>query len=262
MPIRLPSGLRRLHDAEFKQVAYEVMQTVFAVHREMGCLFEESVYQQAISQRVRCCEREVPLGVVFESFRKTYYLDLLVSHGAVFEFKAAETLVDRHRAQLLNYLFLAELPHGKLVNFRGEQVEHEFVNATLCHKDRIAFRVEANDYTEVRSDGFNLQECLMAVLRDWGTCLDTVLYEEALIHFLGGYQQVVKPVEIRVGEVAVGCQKMNLLSPETSVCITTLNDGQSQYGAHLRRFLKHTSLKVMQWVNIGRKVVTFKTIRA
>lgn len=146
MPICLPAGLRRLSDPEFKQVAYEVMQLVFAVHHELGWLFDESVYQAALAQRIRDSEREVPIEVSFETFRKLYYLDLVVAHGAVFEFKAAETIVDRHRAQLLNYLMLAELPHGKLVNFRGETVQHEFVNATLGRIERVAFGVEAAEY--------------------------------------------------------------------------------------------------------------------
>ncbi len=260
MPIHLPPGLRRLSDPEFTQVAYEVMQTIFAVHNEMGSLFDESVYQRAVVQRLQGSESEVRIEVCFETFRKIYYLDLLVSHGAVFELKAAQAVVARHRAQLLNYLLLAELPHGKLVNFRGEVVEHEFVNATLSHQDRLAFRVDATQYQAAHSGECKLKELLVAILHDWGTCLDTALYQEALIHFMGGPQQAVRPVEIFVGGEKIGQQKLNLLSPETSVCISTLNDGNSRYEEQLRRFLQHTPLKAIQWVNIGRKLVTFKTI--
>ena len=262
MPIHLPQGLRRMDDDEFKQVAYEVMQVVFGVHNEMGCLFDERIYQHAIMQRIGGSRIEVPLEASFESFSKKYYLDLLAGDGAIFELKAAASFVDRHRAQLLNYLLMAELPHGKLVNFRGDVVEHEFVNATLTYKDRIAFQVDDKNYVEIESNGRRIKDLLVAILRDWGTCLDIALYQEALIHFLGGQEQVMQPVGISVRGVRVGQQSLGLISPAASVCISALNDGQDRYETQLRRFLKHTTLNAVQWVNIARRLVTFKTIRA
>jgi GxxExxY protein len=261
MPIHLPQGSRCLGEDEFRQVAYEVMQVVFAVHNEMGCLFDEAVYKRALAPRIRGARSEVPIEVCFQSFRKKYYLDLLVVDGAVFEFKAAECFVDRHRAQLLNYLLMAELPHGKLVNLRGDLVEHEFVNATLTHQQRIAFQVDDEDYQEIPANGCSVRDLLVAILRDWGTCLDLALYEEALIHFLGGQQQVVRLVEVCFGGMRVGHQRLNLITPEASVCISALSAGQCHYEKQLRRFLTHTALNAIQWMNIGRKLVTFKTIR-
>ncbi len=247
-------------DDEFKRVAYEVMQVVFTVHNEMGCLFDEVIYKQAIAQRIRGSQLEAPLEASYLSFSKKYYLDLLVADGAIFEFKAADCFVDRHRAQLLNYSLMAGLSHGKLVNFGGDLVEHEFVNATLTHQERTAFQVDEASYVGIQSGGCNLMDIIVSILRDWGTCLDIALYEEAVIHFLGGPEQVTRAVEVRNGGAKVGYQRLNLLSPEASVCISALNDGQGYYEHQLRRFLPHTTLKAIQWVNIGRKLVTFKTI--
>jgi GxxExxY protein len=262
MPIHLPQGLRLLGETEFKQVAYEVMQVVFAVHNEMGRLFDETIYQHAVAERVRGSRLEVPLEARFKGFCKKYYLDLLVADGAVFELKVAEAFVDRHRAQLLNYLLMAELRHGKLVNLGGDLVAHEFVNATLTHEDRVAFQVDDKDYQEIQGNSGSLRDVLVAILRDWGTCLDLELYEEAIVHFLGGPQQVVKPVDVYLGGARLGQQRLNLISPGTSVCISALNDGQSRYGDQLRRFLGYTGLKAIQWVNVGRKLVSFRTIRS
>jgi GxxExxY protein len=261
MPIHLPLGLRRLGDGEFRQVAYGVVQIAFAVHNEMGGLFDELLYRQATAQRIPRAETQVTLGVSFESFRKNYYLDLLVAHGAVFELKAAERISDRHRAQLLNYLLLAELPHGKLVNFGDDSVEHEFVNAPLSRHDRISFQVNAKDYVKMQDCSIDLKELLVTILRDWGTCLDVALYNEAVAHFLGGQQQVDCPIDICMNGKIIGQQKMNLITPETSIYITTLNEDLIRYEGQLRRFLKHTVLKAIQWVNIGRKLVTLHTIK-
>jgi len=106
MPVHPPSGLRQLGEHQFRQLAYEVMHIIFQVHNEMGCLFDEVIYQNAIAARFPGVRIEVPLEIFFDTFRKTYYLDLLLRDGGGFELKAAETVHNRHRAQLLNYLLI------------------------------------------------------------------------------------------------------------------------------------------------------------
>jgi len=149
-----------------------------------------------------------------------------------------------------------------LVNFKGDEVEHEFVNATLSREVRASFNVKDTDYIELPGNGLSLKELFVPLLRDWGTCLDLELYEEALIHFLGGQQHVIRPVEILVDGKRVGQQPLKLLSPDVSFCVTAINNGQDQYELQLRRFLKHTSLRTIQWVYVGRTLGTFKTIRS
>ena len=260
MPIKVPPGLRRLNYEQFGQAAYEVMEAVFAVHKEYGRLFDEAIYQTEIARRLKDARMETPIEVSFESFSKTYYLDLVFDGGAVFELKAAEALTDRHRAQLLNYLLLAELLHGKLVNMRLETVEHEFVNAAVTREERINFSVEDDDFVGA-TGGESLRELTVTMLRDWGVGLDIALYEEALTHLLGGNEQVLQPVGILVGGCEAGKQVQHLAAPGVAFKISALGEGRQRYGDHLRRFLAHTSLKCIQWINVGRKVVTFKTIK-
>jgi GxxExxY protein len=109
---------RRLSQAEFGELAYEVMGCVFAIRDELGRLFDEKLYKHELAYRYPSVQREVPITVWHRSFAKTYYLDVLVADGGLFEFKMAETLVPKHRAQTLHYLYLADLGHGKLVNLR------------------------------------------------------------------------------------------------------------------------------------------------
>jgi GxxExxY protein len=223
-------------------------------------LFDETVYQTEIARRLNDVSVELPIEVSFRSFRKTYYMDLVFGGGAVFELKAVEALTDRHRAQLLNYLLLAELLHGKLVNMRLEAVEHEFVNAAVTREDRICFGVEDNDF--VSADGGQpLRELTVAMLRDWGVGLDIGLYEEALTHLLGGSEQVLQPVGILVGGGKAVKQVLHLAAAGVAFKISALGEGRQRYEDHLRRFLAHTSLECIQWINVGRKVVTFKTIK-
>ncbi|HUG92213.1 MAG TPA: GxxExxY protein, partial [Planctomycetaceae bacterium] len=88
MPIRVGAETRRLSQEEFGRMAYELMDCVFQVHNELGRFFDERIYAKAISLRHRDARPEVAVDVTFEGFSKTYFLDLLVAGGAVFELKA------------------------------------------------------------------------------------------------------------------------------------------------------------------------------
>ncbi len=260
MPIIPPSGLRRLDDKEFGRVAYRVMEVVFQVHNEFGRLFDERIYQAEIARRLEGARTQSRVEVVFRSFRKAYYLDLLCADGAVFELKAVDALTERHRAQLLNYLLLLNLGHGKLVNLRNELVEHEFVNAPWRWEDRLKFQVEDAGWIAAEGCAVDLKELFIAILKDWGLGLEMPLYEEAATHFLGGEAAVVRPIDVVVQNAHVGTQACRLAAPDTAFKITSLTSNLAQHQDHLRRLLAHTALKRIQWINLGRKVVTFRTV--
>jgi GxxExxY protein len=248
-----------MDEEEFKGVVYAAMQHVFDVHSEIGRLFDEKIYQAEVARRIGDARREAPIEVTFEDFTKTYYLDLLVRGGAIFEFKAVETLNERHRGQLLNYLFLTDLPHGKLVNLRRERVQHEFVNAPARREDRTAFAVVDDGWNEM--DGLRLKDRMTAMLRDWGTGLDLGLYQEAAMHLCGRAGEPECMVEIRLDGRTVGSQPVPLASAETALRVTCLPpDRRAGFEAHLRRFLSHTTLRSLQWINITRAAVQFKSI--
>jgi GxxExxY protein len=163
MPIKVNAELRVLPEREFAELAYEVMGHVFAIHKEFGRFFDESIYKRELARRMAGVQLEVPVEVKFEPFRAWYRLDVLVRGAAAFEFKAVEALVDRHRSQLLNYLLLTGLARGKLVNVRSEQVQHEFVNSVLDRADRTQFSVDHTLWN--LDDNGSLLEWVVALLR-------------------------------------------------------------------------------------------------
>lgn len=260
MPIRVGTEIRRMDDEEFKACAYEVMSHVFDVQRELGRLFHEEIYQRELVFRIPDARREVPVELRFEDFCKFYYLDLLVGGGAVFELKAVQSLAERHRRQLLHYLFLTGLPHGKLINLRSERVQHEFVNNTLTQSDRISFDVESSDWQELGTS--RLKDRMIAVLRDWGSGLDVALYEEVAWHFCGQPSSAEANVEIRLAGRCLGLEAIRLVAPCIALRITALPPhGLPEYQAHLGRFLDHADVNAVQWINITRHLVQFKTIQ-
>lgn len=182
MPIFCPVSVRDLARKEFGILAYEVMADIFAIRNELGRFFDESVYKQALATRRTDALLEVPVDVVFRDFRKRYLLDVMLASSCVIEFKAADALTDRHRAQLLHYLFLLELQHGLLINVRPEHVEREFINAVLTRADRCGFSVMDTAWDLSMPGATQLRDILLVLLAEWGTALELPLYEAALTH--------------------------------------------------------------------------------
>ena len=258
MSISIRAPLKRLDQKEFKTIAHEVMRVVVDVHCELGRFFDEIVYQRAVAERIPYAQTETQIDVSFRDYHKSYFMDLVVGDGAVFELKAVEQLTKRHRSQLLNYLLLAELAHGKLVNFRAERVQHEFVNATMPRSERSTFDVQHPNWHETEGLGCSEKDLVVELLSDWGTGLDLALYEETFVHFFAGYGQVQVELD---GSVLVQ-QTTRLCAPHVGLKVTTLNHDLDAFERHARCFLHHTSLKTMQWINIGRREVTFTTVES
>src|SRR5262249_12245185 len=165
----------------------------------------------------------------------------------------------RHRSQLLHYLLMADLPHGKLVNMRAEEDQHEFVNTTLRPNDLTGFEVIDNDWQEVGDKP--VLKWFTAFLRDIGTGLDTSLYEEALTHLLGGQEQALQDIEVVSGGTVLGPQKFRLVTPEVAFKMTAFHADPTPFEIQTRRLLEHTSLEAIQWINVTRNEVLFQTIR-
>ena len=260
MPITTRTNLRHLTQDEFGAIAFDVMEHAFAVHNEMGRFLDENIYRRELVSRIPAAEDEVRIDVCWEDFHKPYRLDLLVMNGAPFELKAVDALAPRHRAQLANYLHLTGLQHGKLVNFRPELVQHEFVNTSATLEERRSFSVADDEWQELGA--VPLREWVEALLRDWGTALDVHLYEEAMTYRLGGEARVVAETEIVTGSRTLGAQKIRTVGDRACLKISALSEQDlAGFETHARRFLKHTRLEAVQWINVARERVTFKTVR-
>ncbi len=261
MPIHRTTETIRPTQSEFGQIAYDVMNCVYDIHNEFGRFFDEAVYKRELADRLPGMELELPVTVSHGTFSKLYKLDVLAHKRGIFEFKAAESIVPRHRGQTINYLLLFDLPHGKLINVRPERVVDEFVN---CH-----LRLDALRNPTVDTAGFDFAvagasffyDHLIRVIQDWGSGLETGLYEEALTHFLGGEERVLLPVPVMGVKGHLHDQKMRLLAPNVAFKLTAFPDRLMAFEVHARRLIQHTSLTTIHWANITHNHVTFTTIR-
>lgn len=74
------------------------------------------------------------IQVEHKDFRKLYFLDMLTNEAGIYELKATVALNNNNDRQLINYLLLAGLHHGKLINFGPASVEYRFISTSLTQE--------------------------------------------------------------------------------------------------------------------------------
>jgi GxxExxY protein len=261
MPITARVPIRKLSQAAFGEIAFEVMRHTFAIHNQLGRFFEEKIYKQELARRMEGVSLEEPIEVSFGGFSKTLLLDVIVGQGAIFEFKSADRRSGRHRAQLVQYLMLADCSHGKLINVRPEEIEHEFVNCRWKRSDRQDFRVLDHSWNSKISGVERFRKLLTEMLRDLGTGLELSLYEEAIEQCFGGNTAIGTDVDVRIDGHHVGRQSFRLIAPGIAFKLTAFEKDLDRFEEHARRLLKHVDLQAIAWANIGLKEVQFKMLQ-
>jgi GxxExxY protein len=265
MPIEVQTGIRVFDQEEYHALNRKVLGVVFEVQNDFGRFLDEELAKGEIATRcaqigLAPVEREVRIRVTHGRFVKTYLMDLLLCSGLMLEAKARDAIAPAHRAQSLNYLLLAGMQHGTLVNLRSNRVEHEFVSTRLTPELRRRITVSDAEWRFVGPESAALKLRLLELLHDWGAFLEVTLYREALTFLLGGPTAVDQPVEVFSGERRLGTQTLHLLTPDTAFALSAVTEAPADYGRHLARFLAHTHLRHLQWINLNHDLIEFRTL--
>jgi hypothetical protein len=262
MPIHSPVKIKALSAQEFEELDYRVMGHAYASQNELGRLCDECAYQADLKARLladgfRSILTEVPITVTHRDFSKQYFL----ADDALYELKTDATLVGEHETQLFNYIFLLGIQRAKLLNFRPWKVQGRIISTSLTHEQRRQFTINSNRWINLTPNCDALHQTMLELLQDWGAFLDLNLYQEALIHFLGGAINVERQVELRREVVSLGRQRMLIHAPETAFRITAYTQNVSHIESQLRRLLTITDLKAVQWINLNHTRIEFTTIK-
>jgi GxxExxY protein len=108
---------------EIELVATQLVDSMLAVHRELGPGLLESTYQACLAYELRDrgievrCEVELPVKYKGLDIEAGYRIDMLVADCIVIENKSVQELVPIHEAQLLTYMKLSGCRLGFLVNW-------------------------------------------------------------------------------------------------------------------------------------------------
>lgn len=146
----------------------------------------------------------------------------MLDDSVIYEIKAVRALAGEHQQQTLHYLFLLGLQHGTRINMRPPSVEHLFVSTRLTPEKRFAFTVDDKQWRDLDEDSIWLKQSMIAFLKEWGAFLDTGLFYEAIYHFRGGEEQVVKTIEVNDGANRFGAQKVHRINSNTLFDISSM----------------------------------------
>lgn len=102
-----------------------IINCFYTVYNTLGFGFLEKVYENALLLELKTqgltCHKQVPITVFYHGNAVgDYYADIIVNNEIILELKAAETLVEEHELQLINYLKATEIEIGLLLNFGKE----------------------------------------------------------------------------------------------------------------------------------------------
>jgi GxxExxY protein len=107
----------------YKAESYAIVGACFAVYKDKGSGFLEPVYHECLE--IEFESQQIPFiskaGQTLQyrgrTLVQTFTPDFICYGKIIVEIKAVSTLVDEHRAQLLNYLSATRCELGLLVNF-------------------------------------------------------------------------------------------------------------------------------------------------
>lgn len=108
---------------EYEDIAKLIVDSAFAVHKNLGPGLLESVYEPCfcheLNERGAKYKRQVAVPLVYDGikFAEALRLDVLVEDKIICELKVVDALASVHTAQLLTYLKLTEKRLGFSINF-------------------------------------------------------------------------------------------------------------------------------------------------
>jgi GxxExxY protein len=235
----------QLSQDEFNEIDYQVMGQAFALQNEIGNLWDESDYRHHLA--LMCTEigreayEEVCISVSHNGFFKQYFVDLLIN-GNIYELKAASSITTRHEAQTLNYLFLANTRHGKIINFRSDALKWRFVSTSLQADDRFMYSIKNLTWNPQEKCAQEIPSLLKGMMDDWGAYLSTNLYKEALCHFLG--------VQLENEH-----QRFIPLSPNTALHMSGLSAQKNNLRNNLQKYLNISEFNELLWINFDQNLI-------
>jgi len=186
----------------------------------------------------------------------TYFLDLVVDESVVYELKAVAQLTAEHQAQLLNYLLLLDVNHGKIINMRPRSVDHRFVNSNRTLAERRDFLMRASSW----GGAAQVVSLVTDLLKDWGTGLSLALYHQAMVHFLGGESRVIRELPIHRDDTSLGNQRFHMLDETSAFRLSAFDQPSRGYLKQVQRLLSFSPLTAIHWINIAHQEITFTTV--
>jgi GxxExxY protein len=109
---------------EFKHrdLSDKIINSFYEVYNKLGYGFLEKVYENALAHELRKrgfkVVQQAPIHVHYDGvIVGEYFADLVVNDALILELKSVESILEEHKAQLLNYLKATDIDVGLTLNF-------------------------------------------------------------------------------------------------------------------------------------------------
>lgn len=246
----------------YHDIDHVVKGMAFEIHNDFGRLLNEELYKRELV--LRCAaqglvmQQEARFWLRHGSFVKTYATDLVADNRVIFECKTADRLAPAHKAQVLNYLYLAGTQWGTLLNFGGTRVQHEYATTGLTTDERR--RVIYNDslWKAAGTSCQDMRDVLHALLADWGAFLEITAYRDALCHSIPGAGIQAVPFHSR--GAPIGAQNLHLISEDVALIVSAVTRETESMRKHHLRLLAHTRLQAIQWINFNQRTIHLESL--
>lgn len=111
-----------MNDYLFQDLTSQIISCFYKVYNKLGFGFLEKVYENSLlielNRNGLKVERQKPINVYYDDkLVGEYFADLIVEDKVIIELKAADSLIEEHELQLINYLKATEIEVGLLLNF-------------------------------------------------------------------------------------------------------------------------------------------------
>jgi len=114
-----------MHEKYIKadQLSKLVLGAAIEVQRQKGPGLMESIYEKCLMRELElqgipaANQLAVPIEYKGYTFRETLRLDVIVGDCLIVEIKVVKEVLQVHKAQLLSYMKLLDIPIGLVINF-------------------------------------------------------------------------------------------------------------------------------------------------
>lgn len=115
----------------YKEECYAIIGAAMEVHNQLGCGFQEKVYQDALEIEFKLRNipfvREQHLPIFYKGIRikHDYYSDYICYDKIVIECKSVPEILKEHEAQTINYLKINSYKLGLVINFGNKTLDYK-----------------------------------------------------------------------------------------------------------------------------------------
>lgn len=128
--------------AKAHELSSEVIGAAIEVHRHKGPGLIESIYERCLMRELQLrhipATQQVPVEIEYKGlvFEEPLRLDVLVDQCLIVENKVVEKILPVHKAQLLSYMKLLNIPLGLLINYHEPVLKAGICRLILPGADR------------------------------------------------------------------------------------------------------------------------------